>query len=67
MVETIEFLDSTFHVHEKLNLIQLQDLGWTYEVMSYGIKLQNGEDTYVVTSWPIDSQGKVSNHVAERL
>lgn len=63
----IQFLDSSFHVHEELSLKQIKSLGWDYKRMPYGIKLIHGETTLVVTSWPLDSVGKVSNYTSSQL
>jgi zona occludens toxin len=67
LLAQIEFLDDSFHVHERLNLTQIYDLGWTAQKVSYGIKLTRNDDHIVVTSWPIDSLGKVSNYKTEAL
>ncbi|MBE0471329.1 MAG: Zonular occludens toxin [Methyloprofundus sp.] len=63
----VEFLDDSFHVHEKLNLKQLAALGWSAVRVPYGIKLYKGENSIVVTEWPIDSIGKVSRYISNSL
>lgn len=67
IVAVIEFLDSSFHSHEELNLKQLQDLGWDYERKSYGIRFSNGVNEFVATSWPLDIYGRVSQHTNSLL
>jgi zona occludens toxin len=61
LIAYVEFLDNSFHIHEKLSLIQLKALGWDYMRTQYGLKLVKDGTTLVVTAWPLDSIGKVSN------
>ncbi len=63
----VEFLDDSFHVHEKLDLKQLAALGWSAKRTPYGIKLFQDEMEIVVTHWPIDVIGRVSRHTSNEL
>ena len=63
----VEFLDDSYHVKEKLELKQLVSLGWDYVRVDYGIKLVRGDQELVVTAWPLDSVGKVSNYTRSQL
>jgi zona occludens toxin len=67
MMAHVEFLDSTFHVHEQLNLKQLSALGWDATRTPYGIKLTQLDYSVAVTEWPLDTFGKVSQHTSNSL
>jgi zona occludens toxin len=63
----IEFLDDTHHVKERLDLEQVKALGWRVTLKSYGLLLSKKNTNVVVTAWPIDVYGRVSNHTADKL
>jgi zona occludens toxin len=67
IIAHIEFLDETHHVKERLDLTQVKSLGWSVTVKPYGLLLTKGKTDVVVTAWPIDVYGKVSNHTANQL
>lgn len=63
----IEFVDDSLHVKESLNLVQIAALGWQYTKTAYGLLLVKGKQNIVVTAWPMDAPGKVSNDVRQSL
>lgn len=67
IVAKIEFVDDSLHVKESLDLVQIAALGWQYVKQPYGLLLVKGKQNIVVTSWPLDAQGKVSNDVRQSL
>jgi zona occludens toxin len=67
IIANIEFLDDTNHVKERLDLTQVKSLGWAVTLKPYGLLLTKGKTDVVVTAWPIDVYGKVSNHTSSQL
>lgn len=63
----VQFMDDSNHEKERLTLEQLRAFGWRYTRMPYGIKLEKGGKNIVVTAWPIDMLGRVSNSTREEL
>lgn len=66
-VAIIEFLDDSFHAKEVLTLQQLMAFGWQYEVKDYGLLIFKNTTQFVVTAWPLDVYGKVSQRTSESL
>lgn len=63
----IQFIDTGQHVKEEFTLDQLQAFGWGYERTRYGIRLWKGKKDIAVTSWPIDTFGRIPNQTREQL
>lgn len=63
LIGYIDFYDSSFHLKERLDFEQIQSLGWEVKEKEYGVDISKESVVHVVTSWPMDSFGRVSNHV----
>lgn len=58
----IDVLTNSFHLKERLDLSQVKAMGWEIQRKEYGVDLVKNNVVHVVTSWPMDSFGRVSNH-----
>jgi len=58
----VDFLDGSFHVKERLTIDSVIALGWTVERKPFGVIISKDDETHIVTSWPIDPFGAVSQH-----
>lgn len=62
----IEWLDGGTRVIERMNLEQLEALGVKVTLRSSTVRLSLGEWSQVVTMWPVDVEGKVSEYGLEK-
>lgn len=62
----IEWLDSGTRVIERMSLEQLEALGVTVTLRSSTVRLSLGEWSQIVTMWPIDVEGRVSEYGLEK-
>lgn len=58
----IEWLDSGFHVKERLSCEQLSALGFRIEPHVFGVAISAERYDRVVTAWPVDPFGRVAQH-----
>ena len=62
IVGYIDILDKTYHLKERLSFADIAALDWEIVEREYGVDLKKGDKLYVVTSWPLDSFGQVSQY-----
>lgn len=62
----IEWLDSGTRVIERMSLEQLEALGVTVTLRSSTVRLSLGEWSQIVTMWPVDVEGRVSEYGLEK-
>ena len=65
----VEFLDDSFHVKDSFTFKQLESLGWTVTPTEQGVYLHRYKDDLMilVTQWPIDPFGRVSDYQGKQL
>jgi zona occludens toxin len=57
----VEFVESQSHIIERLTLDQIRDLGIQYQPKSYGLRMWWKDQTIIVTAWPLDTVGRISD------
>lgn len=63
----VEWLDSGTRVMERLNLEQLGALGVAVELRGSTVKLSLGGWSQIVTMWPVEADGRVSEYENQRI
>jgi len=63
----VQVYDDTFHLKELFTFDELRGLSWEVKKVSYGVLASKDQTTLVIRSWPLESFGKVSNYVSEKL
>jgi zona occludens toxin len=64
----MQAFDSTMHLMESMNSIEIAALGWDVELTTYGALLSKGDTQYVLRQWPMETQkGKVNKRTVEQL
>lgn len=67
-VQLVEFrANSGGTVMDRLTSAQLESLGWTVEVESFGVRLVHGDTTVIATAWPIDLPFQQSQRTADNI
>ncbi|MEP6485361.1 MAG: zonular occludens toxin domain-containing protein [Rudaea sp.] len=56
----VEFVESQSHIVERLTLAQISDLGVQVIRRDYGVHLAYKDNVIIVTSWPLDVPGRIS-------
>jgi len=54
-------------VLDRLTTRQLEALGWTVEVESFGVRLVHGDTTIIATAWPLDLPYQQSERTAQNI
>jgi len=67
VVANVQILDSSSHKKDVFSLVELVDMGWSYEVRKSGLKLSKDNVEYLVRAWPVDEWGKVNVGTREAL
>jgi zona occludens toxin len=60
LIGYIDVLDNSYHLKERLDIKQVVAMGWKVTHQEYGIDLVKLDVRHVVTQWPIDTFGRVS-------
>lgn len=63
----VEFRESQQHVMERLSLGQLRGMGVEVALTSYGVRISYKKQALVVTPWPVDMPGTVSQEPQDRM
>lgn len=64
---SIDFLDESYRVKERMTREDVASLGWTIERKPYGILISREGVSYVVRAWPLDNWGKVPQQTIASL
>ena len=65
IVASVEFVDSSNHVYEKLSIKQIEAFGYTVERTPYGLLLKRGDKRYPVTAFPVELSKGVTRPLDE--
>lgn len=64
----MQAFDSTMHLKESMNSLEIAALGWDIQITSYGALLSKDDIKYVLRQWPMENQfGKVNKRTTEQL